>query len=324
MSEPDVMKGANIIIHTCGAVKRNDSVVIATDHDKTEIADILLQACKENSIDAVVINMKPRKNHGEDPPVAYAAALKEADVVFAATTYSLFHSSARVAACNGGTRWVNIPGFSKKMLTQGGLFVDFHKQRKNAETLGAFITEGSTVRVVTEKGTDITFSIEGRSAIVESGISDEPGMVNSPPDIEVCIAPIEGTSNGTVVVDGSIVVDELGPLENDVKLEVVDGMVVNVTGSKEAMVFKRILEEAEDKEVRNVGEFGVGLNPKCTISESMLEAEGVLGTIHFGIGDNHTMGGIVEASMHTDIVVMNPTVFIDDIKIMEKGTHLKI
>jgi leucyl aminopeptidase (aminopeptidase T) len=54
----------------------------------------------------------------------------------------------------------------------------------------------------------------------------------------------------------------------------------------------------------------------------MLEDEGVYGTIHFGIGDNHTMGGCVEASMHTDVVVKNPTVFIDKKMVIKSGKHI--
>ena len=51
----------------------------------------------------------------------------------------------------------------------------------------------------------------------------------------------------------------------------------------------------------------------------MLEDEGVYGTIYFGIGDNHTMGGCVESSMHTDVVVKNPTVFINEKRVIESG-----
>ncbi|MBA7573257.1 hypothetical protein ES708_15053 [subsurface metagenome] len=37
---------------------------------------------------------------------------------------------------------------------------------------------------------------------------------------------------------------------------------------------------------------------------------------------NHTKGGYVEASMHTDVVVKNPTVFIDEKMVIKSGKHI--
>jgi len=316
------MKGARILVDTCGVIRMGEKVVIATDKDKLQIADIIAKACIECGTEPIVISMIPRKNHGEEPPIPFAATLKEADVVFAVTSFSLFHTNARIEACKKGVRWVNLPDFSMQMLREGGLFVDFHKQSVKAEKIGQILSSGSSVRVITDKGTNIQFSIAGRDAIVESGISDKPGMVNSPPDIECSIAPLEGIAKGKIVIDGSIVLPGLGPLKEDVILRILGGSVTEIEGSEEAILFKKILKSAQEKEVYNIGEFGIGLNPKCKICGSMLEDEGVYGTIHFGIGDNHAMGGCVEASMHTDVVVKNPTVFIDKKMVIKSGKHI--
>ena len=316
------MKGARILVDNCGVVGIGEKVVIATDTDKLQIADIIAKACIERGAEPITLSMIPRKNHGEEPPIPFAATLREADVVFAVTSFSLFHTNARIEACKKGVRWVNLPDFSMQMLREGGLFVDFHKQRVKAEKIGQILSSGSSVRVITDKGTNIQFSIAGRDAIVESGISDKPGMVNSPPDIECSIAPLEGTAKGKIVIDGSIVLPGLGPLKEDVSLYILEGSVTEIEGSEKAILFKNILKSAQEKEVYNIGEFGIGLNPKCKICGSMLEDEGVYGTIHFGIGDNHTMGGCVEASMHTDVVVKNPTVFIDKKMVIKSGKHI--
>jgi len=322
MTMLEEMKGARILVDICGVVRIGEKVVIATDKNKLQIADIIAKTCIERGAEVIVISMIPRKNHGEEPPIPFAATLKEADVVFAVTSFSLFHTNARIEACKKGVRWVNLPDFSMQMLREGGLFVDFHKQRMKAEKIGQILSSGSSVRVMTDKGTNIQFSIAGRDAIVESGISDKPGMVNSPPDIECSIAPLEGTAKGKIVIDGSIVLPGLGPLREDVILRILGGFVIEIEGSEEAILFKEILKSAQEKEVYNIGEFGIGLNPKCKICGSMLEDEGVYGTIHFGIGDNHTMGGCVEASMHTDVVVKNPTVFIDEKMVIKSGKHI--
>jgi leucyl aminopeptidase (aminopeptidase T) len=316
------MKGARILVDICGVVRIGEKVVIATDTDKLQIADIITKACIERGVEPIALSMIPRKNHGEEPPIPFAATLREADVVFAVTSFSLFHTNARIEACKKGVRWVNLPDFSMQMLREGGLFVDFHKQSMKAEKIGQILSSGSSVRVITDKGTNIQFSIAGRDAIVESGISDKPGMVNSPPDIECSIAPLEGTAKGKIVIDGSIVLPGLGPLKEEVSLCILGGFVKEIEGSEKAILFKNILKSAQEKEVYNIGEFGIGLNPKCKICGSMLEDEGVYGTIHFGIGDNHTMGGCVEASMHTDVVVKNPTVFIDKKMVIKSGKHI--
>jgi leucyl aminopeptidase (aminopeptidase T) len=316
------MKGARILVDICGVVRIGEKVVIATDTDKLQIADIITKACIERGVEPIALSMIPRKNHGEEPPIPFAATLREADVVFAVTSFSLFHTNARIEACKKGVRWVNLPDFSMQMLREGGLFVDFHKQSMKAEKIGQILSSGLSVRVITDKGTNIQFSIAGRDAIVESGISDKPGMVNSPPDIECSIAPLEGTAKGKIVIDGSIVLPGLGPLKEEVSLCILGGFVKEIEGSEKAILFKNILKSAQEKEVYNIGEFGIGLNPKCKICGSMLEDEGVYGTIHFGIGDNHTMGGCVEASMHTDVVVKNPTVFIDEKMVIKSGKHI--
>ncbi len=322
MNISEEMVGAGILIDTCGVAKVGEKVVIASDQEKIKIANVIADACIERGIEPIILNMVPRKSHGEEPPAPYKAALKAADVVFAATSFSLFHTNARIEACKNGVRWVNLPEFSMEMLRKGGLFVNFHRQREKAEKIGRILSTGSLVQVKTKKGTDIQFSIAGRDAIVESGISDKPGMVNSPPDIEVCIAPLEGTANGKIIIDGSIVLPGLGPLKKEVTLTVEKGFVEKIEGSEEAKLFNDILQKAGEKEVYNIGEFGVGLNPKCKLCGSMLEDEGVLGTIHFGIGDNHTIGGYVESSMHTDVVVKDPTVTIDKKTLIKSGEHI--
>ena len=114
------MTGAGIIIDTCGVVKAGEKVVIASDQEKIDIADIIAKACLERNIEPLIISMTPRKNHGEEPPAPYTAALKEADIVFAVTSFSLFHTNARIEVCKKGVRWVNLPEFSRQMLREGG------------------------------------------------------------------------------------------------------------------------------------------------------------------------------------------------------------
>jgi leucyl aminopeptidase (aminopeptidase T) len=51
----------------------------------------------------------------------------------------------------------------------------------------------------------------------------------------------------------------------------------------------------------------------------MLEDEGVYGSVHIGIGTNITLGGTVKAAVHYDLLMLNATIEMDGITILENG-----
>jgi len=53
-----------------------------------------------------------------------------------------------------------------------------------------------------------------------------------------------------------------------------------------------------------------------------LEDEKAMGTIHIAFGDNKSMGGTVRVASHLDGVVMNPTVYVDDVLLLDNGRLL--
>jgi hypothetical protein len=82
---------------------------------------------------------------------------------------------------------------------------------------------------------------------------------------------------------------------------------------------KRNKGEDYVRAVTNLGEFGLGLNPKAKIVGIMLEDEKVLETVHFALGSNKTFGGKTDAINHWDGLVNNPTVVYDDKTLMKNG-----
>ncbi len=69
----------------------------------------------------------------------------------------------------------------------------------------------------------------------------------------------------------------------------------------------------------NLGELGIGTNPKARRTDITIEAEKIKGTVHIGIGDNSHMGGKVVADYHQDFVVPGPDLFLDGKKVMDQG-----
>ena len=70
---------------------------------------------------------------------------------------------------------------------------------------------------------------------------------------------------------------------------------------------------------RNVAELGIGTNPKAKITGEVLEDEKVMGTCHIAFGNNRHFGGNVDVPFHVDFVIRNPTIYADNILIMNNG-----
>jgi leucyl aminopeptidase (aminopeptidase T) len=176
-----------------------------------------------------------------------------------------------------------------------------------------------TIRVVTEKGTDVTMPVEGRMIIPSRGVLREKGEGGNLPSGEVFLAPWEDKTNGRVVVDGSMA--SVGLCETPITIDIINGYAETVTGGKEAEKLNELFEKS-GREARAVAEFGIGTNYKAKLIGMILEDEKVLGTIHVAFGNNITMGGRISVSSHLDGLVKEPDVYFDDELVMKKGKML--
>ena len=165
-------------------------------------------------------------------------------------------------------------------------------------------------------GTDIHFPIAGRQAFASSGIFRNKGQWGNLPTGEAYLAPVEGGSQGVVVVDGSMA--GVGVVRTPIRIAVEDGYATTITGGTEAATLRALLD-AHGLPARTVAEFGIGTNDRAILTGVILEDEKVMGTIHVAFGDNKSMGGSVRVASHLDGLVKSPTVHFDDRLIMKEG-----
>lgn len=313
-----ILKGAEILLTTCSAAKKNEKICIVTDPSSYEVARALFDAAKDFPKKTLVM-IEERNMHGEEPTDICAAAMLNADIIFGTTKFSLFHSNARKNAVKNGARFVNMADYDIEMLKSGGLFADFEANGEICTQVGKMLKGKEKCEIQTKNGTNFTCSIKGREPNPQYARSLEPGTSSSPPDIECATCAVEGTANGVIVVDGSIPHPLLGIIKEKITLKVKDGLVIDVQGGEEAETLKKIWEEANDPNVYNIGEIGIGLNPECKLINKMLEDEGCYGTLHFGAGDNLGFGGKVSSKYHLDIIIKEPNMYVDGIKILDEG-----
>ena len=129
-----------------------------------------------------------------------------------------------------------------------------------------------------------------------------------------------GLNKQIFVVDGSFA--GLGLIGSvNIKVEVENGYAVKITGGNAAKKLNTILDEV-GKDARNIAEFGIGTNDSAKLSGIILEDEKVMGTVHIALGNNVTMGGIVNVPIHVDGVIKQPTVWMDDKLLIKDGKLL--
>ncbi|GAA6390366.1 aminopeptidase [Megasphaera sp.] len=314
----EILKGAEVLLTTCSNCGKDEKIAIVTDPTSYEAAKALYDAAKDFKNKSLLL-MDERNMHGQEPTDLIAAAMLEADVIFGATKFSLFHSNARRKAVEAGARFVNMADYDVDMLKSGGLFADFEKIGETCTKIAEVLEGKKTCTVTSKNGTNFTCSIADRAPNPQYGRSLKKNSSSSPPDIECATCAVENTGNGIIVVDGSIPHPLLGVIKEPIKLTVENSLVTKVEGGKEAEILKKIWEEANDPNVYNIGEIGIGLNDECDLIGKMLEDEGCYGTLHFGAGDNIGFGGKVKSKYHLDLIIKNPHMSVDGVKILVDG-----
>jgi len=323
MKNIDMMKGAKKLVEICAGVKKDEKVLVVTDTNNIKIAEIIASVAFEKGAEIAICIMTIRKSNGENPPGMICNAMMKADVIFAPTTYSITWAEAtRKAADKGGARVVSMPDYNEDILISGGLEADFQAQEKIVEKMSSLFTNARTARLRAPAGTDLSMELGNRKGNSEKGFCRKAGEVCGPPNIESNIAPLEGTTNGRIVCDASVIHPDIRKLNDPIIFEVKNGFVVHISGGGKAKMMKEVLENAKDPTVFNIAELGIGFNPKAKIKGFMTEDEGCLGTAHIGLGDNHTRQGNVTSPLHIDLVLKNPTLFLDKELIIENSKLL--
>jgi len=310
------MKGAKTAVETCMNIQPNETVLIVTDTGKLKIAEAFAYASSSLGAETVISVMKPRERSGIEPPKAVAEAMKASHVVLMPTSRSLSHTDARREATRHGARIASMPGITEDMMSIGGLTANYIELAKLTQKVGEILDKGKNVKITTPSGTNLTMNIEGRTTTKDTGLYHKPGDWGNLPSGEACLAPVEGTTQGVLVIDsmGKIVTKPL-------RIIVENGWARKFEG-EDAAQLESLLKTA-DENAYNIGELGVGTNPKARITGAVLEDEKVLGTVHIALGDNTSyVGGHTKSSIHLDGILFQPTVIVDDLTLMKNGKLL--
>ncbi len=311
MPEKDLTLGARRLVEVNGRVQAGETVVVVTDPTLEHYGHLVADAAREVGAEVTICVIPVRGQDGQEPPEPVAQAMAGAAVVFSPVSISITHTRAMRTALEAGARAILMTAYTDQILTSAALLkTDFHAQAEVCRRIGAAFTAGRQVHLTSPRGTDLRFSIEGRTANVLTNVPD-PGQLAPVPDIEVNVVPVTGSAEGILIADASVPYLGIGVLDEPVICYVEEGYITRMEGGAQADKLREHLESFGDRHCFNVAELGVGLNPNARLTGEMLEDEGVLGTIHIGIGTSHTLGGEIMAPTHYDLLMWEPTIEVD-------------
>ena len=194
---------AKIVINDCMGIRPGEKVVVVADTPLKKLGEIFFEAAKSAQAEALLLVMLPRTSNGEEPPAAVAAALLETDAALLVTSKSLSHTRARKAANNKGTRIASLPGLTEEVMART-LSSGYEAIASRCILFAEKLSQGKEVHITTSLGTDLTFSIAGREGAADTGLLRVPGIFGNLPAGEAYVAPVEGTAQGKLVIDGSM------------------------------------------------------------------------------------------------------------------------
>ena len=188
--------------------------------------------------------------------------------------------------------------------------------------LRGILEKAKSIQISTEKGTNIrlemNISFVDRIITKLTGEKRPYAYVTRPsgkltPEVpatfmggQIAFNGIPETIEGTAVIDGYLWPPrEIGHLDEPISLNIKKGRIIKVNGGSSKA---RILSEWFNGRTNEIKHFCIGFHPFARLSEKLIEAERVFGNISVGIG---------EYPFHTDGVIMNPTLLLNN-EIIEK------
>jgi 2,5-dihydroxypyridine 5,6-dioxygenase len=318
------------------AVKAGETIAIVSDlGTRREFIQAAFAAAEDLGADIyeMCVNSIPSWTKVGVPTVGKCKGTLEA--VAAADLVVIFHvplfTKWLKQVMTGGTRVLMIidaPDDLEQLMSPPGL----KEACKYAESI---YQKTRQVRVLSNAGTDLTYSCGEYPVMTQWGYADEKGHFDHWGGGHIHTFPNEGSAHGTVVfAPGDIVILPYCRFVTDpVTLEIREGHVVKVEGGLDAKLMREWLDDgkagANDKDPYAVSHLGWGLNPQARWywmglngdepERNRAAARVFPGNFLFSTGPNTQGGGKRTTRGHYDVPMRDCTVMLDNKVVIEKG-----
>ena len=326
----ELIRAADVLVRDMIKLKKDETLVITLDTESDyRVADAVAGAAHSVGGKPMVISVPTPLGNAKAadkylPIDPFSAALTKTDVWVEMNKAFLLYSTpySRAVKENPNLRYVCFGGgLNVDMMVRCIGRIKFEAQKAFQEKVAERTRNSKTMRITTVAGGDVTFKNNPEWPVIcEYGGMDIPGSHMMPG--QVGWTPIFESINGTIVFDGSV--SPFGLIDVPIKLHVENGNIVKIEGGNMAVEYEKLLKGFNDPQMLIMAHVCYGFNPGAQLTGNILEDERVWGVIEWGIGEVGPMyipGGI-PAAYHSDGICMNPSVWLDDVQILDKGNIL--
>jgi len=256
----------------------------------------------------------------QEPPAPVMKAVTGSNIWFDFAVAYLLYSPAYFAALECGSIYVALTGMDVDMLVRTIGRPKHKPLMEMANYLYIHSQKTNVIRVTNPAGTDFCVKVD-MDFDDPPWIPDKPGGYSQMPPGQSWFNVVRESTEGVLVFDGVIwPPKELGILREPVRLTFEKGFITKIDGGREARIFARWLESFHHPNVYLLDHACYGFNPGVQkLSGRILEDERVFGCMQFGIGATPKKYG---SPAHTDGVVLDASVWWDDIQIEEAGRYI--
>lgn len=318
MSQAGLEKAAVKALRDYLRLKKQERALLLYDVNTTAVAEAFIAAAAAEGLALTAHQIALSGGHGFEPDAETAALMTTFNVVLCPTTFSLTHTNAARAAKKAGARVATLPGITADIFERC-LAVEPELLARTGNQWIEELVNGAKMRVSSAAGCDFTLAYGKYPVVNDNGCYWNPCIGNLPAG-EVFFAPDPGSTEGIIVIDGSVGGVVWAPGQAPGKLTLEGGSIVKFEGEK-GEALKKLLTPRGPNAFKHA-EVGIGTNPQATIGGNMLEDEKVKGTIHVAFGNNVGFGGDNNVEIHIDCLVRAPSIHIDGHQVMDNGQWL--
>ena len=267
------------------------------------------------------------------PSKSWGSAFKEADLVVYSTTHTLHYTEEYKAALESGTRILMAvkPFQIMKHLKADPTVIN--RTKKAADIM----RKTNKIHIVSDAGTDFTAIRGKRPVVAHYGVADETGHSDFWGAAVVETAPIEGTAEGTIVLDRGDQMFYMGRyVDNPIKIIFKEGRIIDIKGGLDAFLLRKHLESYQEENAWMAGHVTMGLDKRISWTRQAVApaspeigfsggvAESYYGNIQLEIGNNDDVnfGGKNRSKAHLGNCMLNSSLYLDEQQFIDHGVFV--